>query len=53
VETVAGRYGEFKVFVDGVEVVSAGPMAFLGVLPSVNEVRDTVARTLGAKPATE
>jgi hypothetical protein len=49
VKTVAGRYGEFKVFVDGVEVVSGGPLAFMGVLPSVNEIRDTVARMLEAK----
>lgn len=52
-KTEAGHYGEFKVFVDGVEVVSGGPLAFLGVLPSVNTVRDTVARTLEAKPTTE
>ena len=38
-----GHYGEFKVFVDGKEVVNGGALAFLGVLPSVNEVRKIVA----------
>jgi hypothetical protein len=28
------------------EVVNGGPLAFLGVLPSVDEVRDTVAAKL-------
>jgi len=42
VETVAGRYGEFKVFVDGKEVLSAGPLAFIGVLPSIDDVREAV-----------
>ena len=31
VELENGHYGEFKVFVDGREVVSAGALAFLGV----------------------
>lgn len=43
---VAGHYGEFKVFVDGEEVLDGGPLAFLGVLPSVAEVRDVVAKKL-------
>ena len=46
VELENGHYGEFKVFVDGREVVSAGPLAFLGVLPSVDDVRDAVAAEL-------
>lgn len=46
VELENGHYGEFKVFVDGKEVVSAGPLAFLGVLPSVDDVRDAVAAEL-------
>jgi hypothetical protein len=49
VKTEAGHYGEFRVFVDGDEVLSGGPLAFLGVLPSVNEVRDAVERKLGPK----
>ena len=46
VELENGHYGEFKVFVDGREVVSAGALAFLGVLPSVEDVRDAVAAAL-------
>ena len=46
VELENGHYGEFKVFVDGKDVVSAGPLAFLGVLPSVDDVRDAVAAEL-------
>ncbi|HEY0241995.1 MAG TPA: selenocysteine-containing [Gemmatimonadaceae bacterium] len=46
VELENGHYGEFKVFVDGREVVSAGALAFLGVLPSVDDVRDAVAAAL-------
>jgi hypothetical protein len=49
VETVAGRYGEFKVFVDGEEVLSAGPLAFLGVLPSIDDVREAVRTAQGDK----
>ena len=41
-----GHYGEFKVFVDGNEVVKGGALGFLGVLPSVDEVRDAVASRL-------
>ena len=42
VETEDGRYGEFKVFIDGQEVLSAGAMAFLGVLPTVRTVVEVV-----------
>jgi hypothetical protein len=42
VETEDGRYGEFKVFVDGREVLSAGSLAFLGILPTVRAVRQVV-----------
>ncbi len=46
VEMENGHYGEFKVFVDNDQVVQGGPLAFLGVLPSVDEVRDAVAAKL-------
>jgi len=42
VETVEGHYGEFTVLVDGEEIVSSGPLGFIGVLPSVRRVRDLV-----------
>jgi hypothetical protein len=52
VETEDGRYGEFRVFIDGQEVLSAGSLAFLGVLPTIRKVREVVeahrARTEGS-----
>jgi len=38
VDTQRGRYGEFKVLVDGQVVVDGGALAVLGVLPSGREV---------------
>ncbi len=46
VEMVHGRYGEFKVLVDGETVVDAGPMAMLGVLPSGRKVVEAVRAKL-------
>ena len=46
-----GRYGEFKVLVDGEVVIDGGPLAFLGALPSVTEVRRIVAERVPGKPA--
>jgi hypothetical protein len=34
VDMVGGRYGEFKVLVDGETVIDPGALAILGVLPS-------------------
>ena len=34
VEMVRGRYGEFKVTVDGTTVIDGGAAAFLGFMPS-------------------
>jgi hypothetical protein len=39
VELVEGRYGEFTVLLDDREVISSGPLGFVGVLPSVRRVR--------------
>jgi hypothetical protein len=47
VEMVKGRYGEFKVLVDGHTVVDAGALAALGVLPSGRRVVDAVKAQLG------
>jgi hypothetical protein len=44
VEVVPGRYGEFAVLVEGKEVLSAGAIAILGILPSVDVVRKAVDR---------
>jgi hypothetical protein len=46
VETVEGRYGEFTVLIDGEEVVRAGPLGFVGVLPGIRTVRSHVARKM-------
>ena len=42
VDMVRGRYGEFKVLVDGEPVVDAGALAALGVLPSARKVVEAV-----------
>jgi len=46
VEMIKGRYGEFKVLVDGQTVVDAGALAALGVLPSGRRVVDAVKAKL-------
>jgi hypothetical protein len=43
---VRGRYGEFKVLVDGKTVVDGGALAAMGVLPSSRKVLDAVRATL-------
>ncbi len=47
VEMAKGRYGEFKVLVDGQTVVDGGGLAALGVLPSARRVVDAVRAKLG------
>ena len=49
VNTQRGRYGEFKVVVDGAVVVDAGALAILGVLPRGREVVAAVRARLGAR----
>jgi hypothetical protein len=46
VEMVHGRYGEFKVLVDGDIVIDGGALAFLGVLPSGRKVVEAVRTRL-------
>lgn len=48
VEMVRGRYGEFKVLVDGEIVIDGGALAVLGVLPSGRKVVETVRGRLSA-----
>ena len=43
---VHGRYGEFKVLVDGETVVDGGALAVLGLLPSGSKVLETVRARL-------
>jgi len=42
VQMERGRYGEFKVVVDGQTVVDGGPMAALGILPSGRKIVEAV-----------
>jgi len=46
VTLVDGRYGELSVVVDDEEVVAAGPLGFLGVLPTLARIRSAVAKRL-------
>jgi hypothetical protein len=46
VEMVHGRYGEFKVLVDGEPVIDGGALAALGMLPSGRKVVDAVRARL-------
>ena len=48
VDMVHGKYGEFKVLVDGEIVVDGGALAFMGVLPSRREVLEAVQARLSA-----
>ena len=50
VEMVHGRYGEFKVLVDGVTVVDGGSLAAIGVLPSRRKVAGIVRFALDKEP---
>ena len=45
-DTVRGRYGEYKVLVDGETVVDGGPLVIVGVMPSARKVVDEVRARL-------
>ena len=49
VEMGHGRYGEFKVLVDGREVIDGGALTALGLLPSRRKVLDAVRAVLAEK----
>ena len=42
VDTIHGRYGEYKVLVDGQVLVDGGPLVILGVMPSARKIVDAV-----------
>lgn len=46
VELEPGPYGSFQVRVDDTLVVDGGALAFLGVLPTLDEIRTQVAQHL-------
>ena len=50
VDLVPGRYGEFKVFVDGSLVVDGGSLAALGVLPSRRKIVGQVRAAFATRP---
>ena len=53
-ELVHGAYGQFRIELDGREVLDAGVMAALGILPSneriVQAVREALARESSKAP---
>jgi hypothetical protein len=49
VDMVHGRYGEFKVTVDGDIVIDGGAAAFLGVMPSRAKIVAAVKERLRAR----
>ena len=46
VEIEPGPYGSLKIFVDDEEVVDAGALAFMGVVPTLAHIRERVAARL-------
>jgi len=46
VDLVHGPYGQYKVLVDGEVVIDGGSLAFLGVLPSMPTIMETVRTRL-------
>lgn len=53
VELEAGPYGSFEVKVDDQKVVEGGALAFLGILPSLDEIRTHVNEAKEATPDRE
>jgi hypothetical protein len=53
VELVAGPYGSFEVRVDEKPVVEGGALAFLGVLPTLSEIRTVVEQHLADADSAE
>jgi hypothetical protein len=49
-DTVHGRYGEYKVFVDGREVVDGGTLAAMGILPAPRKTIAAVREALENPP---
>jgi hypothetical protein len=47
VETVHGRYGEYKILVDGETVIDGGPFVALGIVPPSRKTVSAVRERLG------
>jgi hypothetical protein len=52
IEMEHGKYGEFKVLVDGEVVVDGGALAALGVLPSRRKIVEAVRARIGGSAGT-
>ena len=50
VDTVHGRYGEYKVLVDGRTVVDGGALVALGVMPAARKTIEAVRTKLALPP---
>ncbi|MGQ0642636.1 MAG: hypothetical protein ACT4P6_17985 [Gemmatimonadaceae bacterium] len=50
VDLLQGPYGSLKIFVDDEEVVDAGVLAFMGVMPTLAHIRERVAARLQRTP---
>jgi hypothetical protein len=48
VNVVEGHYGELTVLVDDETVLTAGPLGFLGILPTRRRIREAVEHKLRA-----
>lgn len=48
VDVVEGHYGELSVLVDNERVLTAGPLGFLGILPTRRRIREAVEQKLSA-----
>ena len=51
IERVHGPYGQFRIDVDGREVLDGGPMAALGIVPSNASILATVRAALAKTSA--
>ncbi|MFA5810017.1 MAG: hypothetical protein WC935_06750 [Thermoleophilia bacterium] len=50
VAMVHGRYGEFKVLVDENTIVDGGALAFLGIMPSAQQIVEVTREALRPQP---
>ena len=48
VDTEHGRYGEYKVLVDGKTVIDGGALVVLGVVPSARKIVNAVRACLAS-----
>ena len=46
VDMIRGRYGEYKILVDGTPVIEAGLLSTMGILPSGQKAVETVRARL-------